>query len=302
MASSPVPDPNRELFDIRRRLYFGDAGGPAVDPTPLDPHDGIDLSAQTDLEPALSPDLFRKDAHDPAPADDRSAALVAGLRDQNEDLLRENTELRTLLKDLKHLLEEASQHDPELAAQREEELKRQLAEKDEANALLHAQLQEIERQLTEAAAPPPSEEDLEALSDELEQERCRLTKQQRDMEDERRQLRDDEEALMNQMREMEVAMARERAEMARQRTELQRLHTEVRYELEQLQRGDGVLTARLAQFQRRSQELQARHGMSASPTPDPRPPAAPPAAPEAPEAPPRRDSGSGFVRRLFGDR
>jgi DNA repair exonuclease SbcCD ATPase subunit len=89
--------------------------------------------------------------------------------------------------------------------------------------------------------PPsqPSEEDLAVLSDDLEQERCRLTQQRHDLEEERQRLRGDEEALMKQMREMEVAMAREREEMARQRTELQRLHAELQHKLDQLQCGDG---------------------------------------------------------------
>jgi hypothetical protein len=77
---------------------------------------------------------------------------------------------------------------------------------------------------------------------------------------------------------MEVGMARERAEMARQRTELQRLHAEVRHELETLQRTDGALATRLAQFQRRHQDVINRPGGAAG---DPR--------------------NSGVVKRLFGN-
>ena len=65
--------------------------------------------------------------------------------------------------------------------------------------------------------PAPCEDDLLALSEELERDR--------------RQIQEDEQALMQQMREMEVSMARERAEMARQRNDMQRLQSEIRHEI-----------------------------------------------------------------------
>jgi hypothetical protein len=315
MANTPSPDPHRELLDIRRRLYFEGADtSPEVETESVarsaeDALEGMEFSSgggATDV-PGLTDNLPRPAAPPAGPTfrgddllsrSDRSIPLVAELQSENETLRREAEELRALLLEMRGLLEEASKHDPELAAQREADLRQQLAEKDEANRLLHEQLQEIERQVAESSAPPPSEEDLVAMSDELERERCQMSQQRRELEDDRRQLREDEEALMKQMREMEVQMARERAEMARQRTELQRLHMEVRHELESIQRGDGALNARLAQFQRRHADLQARHGVGAGGDgPAPAPPAA-----DAPA--PRRESGNGngIVRRLFGDR
>ena len=95
------------------------------------------------------------------------------------------------------------------------------------------------------SGPPPREEELMMLSEELERER--------------RQLKEDEEALMEQMREMEVQMARERAELARQRNELQRLQTDLRHELEMAAR-DGTLRERLAPMQRRHQDISTRRG------------------------------------------
>ena len=105
------------------------------------------------------------------------------------------------------------------------------------------------------------------MADELEKERCQLARDRKTMDEERNQLREDEEDMMRQMREMEVQMAKERADLARQRTEVQRLHSEVKHELEQMQRGDRALTDRLAQFQRRHQEVLNRGSSTAVPAP-----------------------------------
>src|SRR6185436_17276646 len=87
--------------------------------------------------------------------------------------------------------------------------------------------------------PVPREEEMLALSEELERER--------------RQLAEDEQSLMEQMRQMEMGMARERAEMARQRNDLQRLAGEVRHELERLEK-NGALQSKMDELRARLQD------------------------------------------------
>jgi hypothetical protein len=73
---------------------------------------------------------------------------------------------------------------------------------------------------------------------------------------------------------------------------LQRLHSEVKRELDLLQGSDRVLTDRLAQFQRRHQDLLHRAGMATT--------SAAAAAPvEAPKANPENKE-SGLFSRFFG--
>jgi chromosome segregation ATPase len=298
MPNLPNPSPPPRDLDIRSLLRDDDA---TAVPAPADEELWNDFEHPSSSE--------RLPNHSPTPHANlmREADLYRAVEEEmaspSEDinfdepspkeLIAENAQLRGLLAEMKQLMEEVSRHDPEVMQQRIGELERELATKDEANRQMQTHLAEIEQQLTEAPAaapPPPGEEDLAALSDELERERCQLAQERRTLEDDRRQLREDEEHLMKQMREMEVSMARERAEMARQRAELQRLSTEIRQELEMVQR-DGALTARLAQFQRKHQELMARSGSTGAPEP---PPPAPPGQPQ----PPKRDSGA--IKRFFG--
>jgi peptidoglycan hydrolase CwlO-like protein len=205
---------------------------------------------------------------------------------------------------MKHIFEQATSQEEANGKALEETrvrvagLERQVQEKDDQVALLTGQIAELEKHIQESPAappPPPSEDELAKLADELEKERCSLAQDRRTVEQEKHQLQEDEEALMTQMREMEVQMAKERAELARQRTDLQRLHAEVKHELELLQRGDGALKDRLAQFQRRHQSVFERNGHTPEAPPQP-------AAPAAPAAPPpvngRTDSG--LMRRFFG--
>src|SRR5438132_10912829 len=147
-----------------------------------------------------------------------------------------------------------------------------LEEKSEVIRDLHRRLHEQSEK--PAATSAPREEELIALSEELERER--------------RQLKEDEEALMEQMRQMEVQMSRERAELARQRNELQRLHGEIKHELELASR-EAELRDRLQPLQRRHQEMAHRKGaepvretVAAAPnhTPPQQPKPGKPAAPE----------------------
>jgi hypothetical protein len=179
-------------------------------------------------------------------------------------LKSENKELRTLLDEMKHLLQEASNTEQQLVA-KEKEFHTALAEKDTQIDELTAHLGAIEEQIAkgELAPPPPipkTRGELEEWGDELEKESAKLTQEKKRLEEDRRQLREDEEALERQMREMEVSMARERAMIARQETELKRLSAEIQHELEILQRGDAGLREQMAKFQRRAQEVMTKPG------------------------------------------
>jgi chromosome segregation ATPase len=159
-----------------------------------------------------------------------------------ERLRSENGELSRRVEDLERICEEM-QKEQTAWESRQREYEGILEEKSEVIRELHRKLHEQpERGPTGAT---PREEELIALSEELERER--------------RQLKDDEEALMQQMRQMEVQMSRERAEMARQRNEFQRLQNDVRHELELAQR-DATLRDRLAPLQRRHGEMMNRAG------------------------------------------
>jgi hypothetical protein len=219
-----------------------------------------------------------------------------------EVLRLQNAELRNLVEQAIAQEEEFTRAQ-QMWQQQQAEFAQRLEQRDREVQQLTGQVHELEEHVANLPVepPPPKEDELSRMADELDAERCQITKDRREMEEERQQLREDEEALMKQMREMEVQMAKERAEMARQRTELQRLHAEIRHELEQLQRGDGALKDRLAQFQRRHSEVFNRNSVALPPANGngnghaPPPPAAPPAAA------PRSSRDSGIMRRFFGN-
>ena len=192
-----------------------------------------------------------------------ASAFTGGI-DDVVGLRAENEEMHKLIEEMKVVFEQASAQEVVSAKALAEvqaqvlDLERQVQERADEVEMLTGQIAELEKHIQDTPAappPPPTEDELSKLADELEKERCSLAQERKGLEQDRRQLRDDEEVLMKQMREMEVQMAKERAELARQRTDLQRLHAEVRQELDQMQRGDGVLRERLAQFQRRHQAV-----------------------------------------------
>jgi DNA repair exonuclease SbcCD ATPase subunit len=218
----------------------------------------------------------------------RGRALSTAELSELEHVRVENDQLRALCKELEQALQEAAQQlQPDLE-QQIREYDAVLEEKNEMIRQLHQQLQETQAALEEAearsapAAPPrpqvghaPCEQELLALSEELERER--------------RQLQEDEQTLMEQMREMEVSMARERAEMARQRNDLQRLQNEIRHELERLER-DGGVQSKIESLRSKLQDVTARRGAApmtvrSSDTPT------------QPTATPRKE---GLMGRLFG--
>jgi hypothetical protein len=216
----------------------------------------------------------------PARAYNDSASAIAGALNQLAELTlgansggdpslgeiqrlrNENNELRTLLEEMKHLLQEASETEQRLTT-KEKEFEVALGEKDSQIEELNTHLAGIEEQistgkLVEPAPAPKTRTELEEWGDELEKESAKLSQDKKRVEEERRQLREDEEALENQMRQMEVSMARERALLARQETELKRLSAEIQHELEILQRGDAGLREQMAKFQRRAQEVMTK--------------------------------------------
>jgi hypothetical protein len=200
------------------------------------------------------------------------AAELARLRTENELQSRRMAEMEKILN--------ATQEEQMAWESRQREYESLLEEKSEVIRELHRRLHD---QPERSAAGAPREEELIALSEELERER--------------RQLKDDEQALMEQMRQMEVQMSRERAELARQRNELQRLQNDVRHELELASR-DATLRDRLAPLQRRHQDMMNRGAGGARSS-------EPPAAtvepiPAAASVPSSGKKDSSLFRRLFG--
>jgi chromosome segregation ATPase len=218
-----------------------------------------------------------------------------------EMLRSENVQLRSLCVELEQALQEASTNQQGggdgFGDDRGRDYEVLLEEKSQTIRDLHQQLQEaqgivaeLEAQLANAPAhrpqsgPAPREEELLALSEELESER--------------RQLQEDEQSLMEQMREMEVSMARERAEMARQRNDLMRVQGEVRHELERLER-NGALQTKIDSLKNKLQDANARRGQSpgqmSSGSVN-----APPATPQTPPQQPPRSGGSVLDRFFRG--
>jgi chromosome segregation ATPase len=223
---------------------------------------------------------------------DRSADVAES---DVEQIQAENTQLRELCADLEQALHEATSHQEGAAgetATREFELL--LEEKSEVIRGLHQQIQELQQALaaaqTNVTTPPPTpqhhhnqgpaprEDELLALSEELERER--------------RQLQEDEQSLMEQMRQMEVSMAKERAELARQRSELQRLQNDIQHELARLER-NGALQSKMEELKNRLTDVKARRGAAPAP-------ATPPANAAAPAAPAHGARKDGLLGRWFG--
>jgi hypothetical protein len=292
MPWTPDDEIRREM--ARLEAGYAIAGESPDGPYPTDPLPGgvPPAYAHTPLPGAFNADSYA-----------RAQDFTPGGSDDVSRLQAENEEMHKLIEEMKHIFEQAtSQEEANVRALEETrgrlvDLERQVQEKDDQVALLTGQIGELEKHIQESPAappPPPSEDELAKLADELEKERCSLAQDRRAIDQEKNQLKEDEDALMKQMREMEVQMAKERAELARQRTDLQRLHAEVKHELDQLQRGDGALKDRLAQFQRRHQSVFDRNAAPAE-----SPPAAAAPAPAAPAASNGR-TDSGLMRRFFG--
>jgi chromosome segregation ATPase len=180
-----------------------------------------------------------------------------------EHLRSENTQLRSLCIELEQALQEAAQHEggPADWDERVKEYEALLEEKSDMIRQLHQQLHDAQTVVADLegqiqspqhrsrTGPLPREEELLALSEELEQER--------------RQLQEDEQTLMEQMRTMEVTMAKERADMARQRNDLQRLQSEIRHEIERLER-NGALQSKIDNLKGKLTDASTRRGLAPS--------------------------------------
>jgi hypothetical protein len=219
-----------------------------------------------------------------------------------EHLRSENAQLRQLCGELEQALQEATVNMPDPAAYEERirEYEALIEQKNDSIRELHQQLQEAqvarrsghsEQGTARRQGPLPAEDELLALSEELEREK--------------RQLQEDEQSLMEQMRQMEMSMARERAEMARQRNDLQRLFGEIRHELERLER-NGALQSKIEDLKSRLHDANTRRGAAPGggakpgsrsnvPTVQPNQPAQQPTTP-----PPAQPSRGSFMGRLFG--
>lgn len=279
----PLPDPHRSGLNGNHHGRSASAGPFQIHPPPPEDApcaiDNLELLAEEGRSADRAGGLTVLD-------DGRARAEAA----EREHLRTENAQLRALCYELEQALQEAAQQfNPDLE-QQIREYEAILEEKNELIRQLHQQLQETQAALEETKSngdraassrqnqgAPPCEDELLALSEELERER--------------RQLQEDEQTLMEQMREMEVGMARERAEIARQRNDLQRLQSEIRHELERLER-NGAVQSKIEGLKSRLQDATARRGAAPGSKPaSPKPPVAPPAAPSRKE---------GLMGRLFG--
>lgn len=251
-------------------------------------HGAYDIRAA--LAEVIAPDAPAGNNKPHAADADADAEIVEALR-------AENTELRALCGELEQALQEATQQTGGSGdwEERIREYDALLEEKNEVIRNLHQDLQRAQCALAEAeiaanampakrvpSGPLPKEEELLALSEDLERER--------------RQLQEDEQTLMDQMREMEVGMAKERAEMARQRNDLQRLQNEIRHELERLEK-NGAIHSKIENLRGKLQDVSSRRGAAPSPVAHSSGHHQPIQLPAADPSPKKKD---GLMGRLFG--
>jgi chromosome segregation ATPase len=247
-------------------------------------HPGLDETPFPDLKRApgkisfsgdrLRPSVCVDNGHGQHEQGVETADRAPEIPDEWTALLQENEELRQRVAQLEELLDNANRTSMLLHEQQQDH-DRMLEEKSEVIRELYQKIQDFQNRPT---AETPHEEELLALSEELEHER--------------KQLKDDEDTLMAQMRQMEVQMARERAELARQRNELQQLHNEIRHELVRASR-ETELRTRMQPFQRRHQEMTPRKGGDTGH-------ASQDATGPAGAGKDSKCKDSGFIRRLFG--
>ncbi len=271
------PSINGASAAVHREGWDADNQSVNLGGNPADDHLGLLESL------GLSPDGAPKDAVNP----------------ETDPLRRENLELREIIAELKQALEpKAPTPDPAIA-EKQKEFEALLEEKTEIIRALHLKIKESQGHRPASAGA--AEDELLALSEELDRERCQMQQEQKQLEDERKQLKDDEQMMTKQLRDMEVQMARERADFARQRSELTRIYEEIRREMENIER-NGLLNQRLGQLRQRLHETGAAVGApprsgSSTIIPSPRPAATPASENRDPTPPKRRES---FIGRIFG--
>ena len=277
----PNPEPNRS----GGRGSTPPSGKPAQDsgrhPSGLEPWDPEEALRQemeklTTETPALETDINVK-------GDESAVAEIGQLR-------AENTELRSIIAELKQLVDEAEASASSDAgwADRQKEYETILEEKSELIRSLHLKIKEMQEQRP-AAAFTPKEDELVAMSEELDRERAQFERDSKQLDEDRRQIKEDEKIMTQQMREMEMQMSRERADLARQRGELQRINEEIRHELERIDR-DGGLNERLTQLRQRHMDVLNRKGSAP-------PPPRPPSSATTPQLPPTREPDHGSKKK-----
>lgn len=225
-------------------------------------------------------------------------------------LQAENDELRSIIAELHQELEAASGKSEQDYGNRLKEYEGLLDEKNELIRTMHVKVQDLEQNMR---PPTPKEEELLAMSEELERERCQIQQERRKLEEDMRQLKEDEQVMTEEMRKMEIQMAKERAELARQRSELTRINEEIKHELERIERDRG-LSDRLVQLRQRHMEAVKGKGIGSTgpvlPARGDKPPASTQMAidleAEAQKAPGQdkkdddKKKDSGMFRRFFG--
>jgi len=183
---------------------------------------------------------------------DRGSSKAAQMR-------AENDKLRAAIEELQQQLDVATAPQQGSWEDREREFESTLEEKSEEIRLLYMQIQELERKKEEEAPPPRvsgrgTDEEINALAEELAADQSRLEEEREQVRVEREQIRADEEDLERRMQEMELQTAKSRADLVRQRNDLQRIYNEVRAELEQAKQG-GAMSDRVRLLERETQEL-----------------------------------------------
>jgi len=342
MSTPATPEPGRGNADLRRRMLFVPPT-PSTDAQPGIADDGAALnipglsvpdanspfdlpgSAPVESKPSVSltPGTTpMADASDGPPLPHIDDLDIHTLRQNYQQLLSEYNYAVQIVEEAVRVEEEyktLKEQNETLVAELAE-YRRQLDERTAEVESLRQQYQEVKAQLEEferelasgnipglTAAPPVprTEGDLEALANELEQERVRLAQERRRLEEEKRQFREEQEEDNRQLRQEEARMARERAMMARQEMALRQLNEDIRKQLALLQSGGNSMQETLKQFQRRQLEANARNTgpgstPAAPPQGTPQPGANPGQAssPQPTTAPKGRDSG--LIRRFFG--
>jgi chromosome segregation ATPase len=196
--------------------------------------------------------------------------------------LQERDDAVRVLTDQVQQLEAHVQYAQETAAANNvEQYVEAIQQRDEAITVLNTRVAELEQQIANVPPPPPTDEELARMADELERERCMINQLRKELDDEKKQHSEDEAEMEKQMRDMEVQMSKERAEIARQRTELARVRADMQADAESITRGETNIRDRLQTSQR-------------MPSPD--------ANTTAGNSTDRQQREAGFMTRLFGKR
>ena len=107
-------------------------------------------------------------------------------------LRAENTQLRGIIADLQHMLEQGTGQGDVNWPERQKEYEALIEEKSEAIRNLHLKIKELEG-LRQAPPATPKEEELLAMSQDLERDRCQFQQERRQFEEDLAQFKEDRE-------------------------------------------------------------------------------------------------------------